>query len=69
MTEQEKNEEAHGLWELAVVRLATIAEVQMEVGVAKLAPEALFDAVRVERAAFRHWQRVSNRMTGTKVRK
>lgn len=56
LTPQEKIEEAHGLWELAVVRLATMAEV----GVTH---PLLRAAVDEERAAFAHWQAVSNAAT------
>ncbi len=56
MTDQERIEESHGLWELAIVRLATIAELS---GNRKL----INAAVAEERKAFKDWQRVSNLAT------
>lgn len=47
--------EAHGLWELAVVRVAAIAEPALTAGNRKLLAAASKD----EREAFLNWQRVS----------
>jgi hypothetical protein len=56
MTDQDKIEESHGLWEMAIVRLAAMAELN--------APRNLIDiAVAEERAAFKVWQEASNRAT------
>jgi len=52
MDSRDKIEEAHGLWEMAIVRLAAMAELN--------APAVLITrAVEEERAAFRNWREVS----------
>lgn len=74
MTDAEKLEEAHGLWELAVARVAALT------GAAVYEPEGsmvhdvgsgislgvLRAAVEEERAAFRHWTVVSEAVTAEK---
>jgi len=52
MSPQERIEEAHGLWELAICRLAALAE-------AGRTREGLKDAIEKERQAFEHWRRIS----------
>ena len=62
MSDQERIEEAHGLWELAVTRVAALAEAMASIG--QPVPDALLhDAVSKEREAFAHWQRISNAVT------
>ncbi len=56
MTDQEKLEEAHGLWELAVARLAAFVEAGVE-------GQKLLQATAEERRTFAHWQRISDRVT------
>lgn len=57
MDDREKIEEAHGLWEIAVARVSTLAQAGATVG-------EMWDlACRDERATFAHWQAVSNRVT------
>lgn len=52
-------EEAHGLWELAVVRVSALAEVAAnDAGDARLT-EMLLRACRDERAAFSTWRRTA----------
>lgn len=52
MNAKERIEEAHGLWELAVVRLAALAE-------AGAPKPSLLKAVKEEREAFAAWAAVS----------
>jgi hypothetical protein len=53
MDSQAKIEESHGLWELAIVRLAAFVEAK--------APQSMIDrALAEERAAFKVWQAVSD---------
>jgi hypothetical protein len=54
VTPRERIEEAHGLWELAVVRLATLASVGAK-------PAIVNEAAQDERDAFAHWTAVSRR--------
>lgn len=63
MDDRDKIEEAHGLWELAIVRLATIVEAGLKCKVA-LPDEMVAAAVADERAAFKRWQEVSCYATG-----
>lgn len=56
MTDRERIEEAHGLWEIAVVRLAALAEAGADKGLMKA-------AVLEERIAFGVWRHVSNCIT------
>lgn len=57
-------EEAHGLWELAVQRVAALAEAFESTSELSAAQGALFsDAIRLERQTFDHWRRVSNLVT------
>lgn len=72
MTDTEKLEEAHGLWELAVARLAAIAgaavyesEGPLSIG-SGISIGVLREAVEEERAAFRHWTVVSEACTAEK---
>lgn len=58
MDDRERLEEAHGIWELAVVRLATMAEVGT-VGDGYVDSNLFKRAVAEERAAFNVWRRVS----------
>lgn len=58
MTPHERIEEAHGLWELAVQRVAALAEIAVELG---RVPVTMHEAVVEERAAFRRWQDVSRK--------
>lgn len=52
LTPGERIEEAHGLWELAVVRLAAMVEAD--------APRGLLSGASAdEREAFRRWREVS----------
>lgn len=53
MDAQARIEEAHGLWELAIVRLAAF----VEVGAPK---EKVDEALAQERRAFKVWQAVSD---------
>ncbi len=56
MEDQAKIEESHGLWEFAIVRLATMAELN--------APRPMIEkAVAAERAAFAVWQAASDKAT------
>lgn len=57
MNDRDKIEEAHGLWELAIVRLAAF----VECGAAK---EVIREAIKDERASFYKWSDASNRATG-----
>lgn len=58
MNARERIEEAHGLWELAIARVAAFTEIIVSTG--KGASNALIrDAVVAERKAFYHWQEVS----------
>ena len=52
MTDRERIEEAHGLWELAVARVAALVE-------AGARRKMLLEAVAIERTAFARWTRVS----------
>lgn len=52
MTPQEKIEEIHGIWEIAIVRLAALVEGGADEGVIR-------SAVQSERAAFAQWQAVT----------
>lgn len=52
MNAKERIEEAHGLWELAVVRVALLAEIGIN-------DTHMAIAIREERNAFRHWENVS----------
>lgn len=54
MTPEQQIEEAHGLWELAIVRLATFVE-------AGAIGSKVDELVRKEREAFSHWEDVSRR--------
>lgn len=64
MTDEQKNEEAHGLWEIAVARLAAVAEVLSAEGVSEdIRPSELRPLVKAERDAFAAWQEVSKRVT------
>lgn len=56
MNGRERIEEAHGLWELAIVRLAVLAE-------ARASSKLIAEAVKKERKAFEHWQAVSDEVT------
>lgn len=53
-------QEAHGLWELSVARVAALVEV---IEAVTIAPSKLLwlllEASKAERAAFENWQRVS----------
>lgn len=51
---EQRIEEAHGLWELAVVRLAAMAESGASKRLVK-------NAVKAERKTFRNWQRISKK--------
>lgn len=53
LSDKEKIEEAHGLWELSAARLAAFVEV------GALA-ERVQEASRDERNAFDHWQHISS---------
>lgn len=53
MNARERIEEAHGLWELAIVRLAAFAETSARL-------EVLQAAISAERDAFNHWKLVSS---------
>ncbi len=57
MSDRDRIEEAHGLWELEVARLCAFVEIGA--GVAQLA-----DASDRANAAFDHWQKVSKAVTG-----
>lgn len=52
MTPREKLEEAHGLWELEIARLAALAE-------AGAKPAALAAASKRERDAFEFWSKTA----------
>ncbi len=54
MTQEQRIEEAHGLWELSIVRVAAFAEVGMY--------KAMEAAIIEERKAFAHWQEVSRKI-------
>jgi hypothetical protein len=56
MTDIERIEEAHGIWELAVVRLAAMVEISASGENA----EAIRNASTEERRAFGVWRRVSD---------
>lgn len=52
-------QEAHGLWELQVVRLAAAVEHLLATNIGQISFELVRDASADERAAFRNWQAVS----------
>jgi hypothetical protein len=52
MTPERRIDEAHGLWELAIARVAALVE-------SGASGALLSQASRDERDAFRNWQRVS----------
>jgi hypothetical protein len=52
MTPEQRIQEAHGLWELAIARLAAFAECGAK-------PARIAHASQAERDAFANWQRVS----------
>ena len=56
MSPEQRIEEAHGLWELCVVRVAAMAEL---LSYAEMQSPLLLQAVKDERAAFINWQKVS----------
>lgn len=56
MTDQARIEEAHGLWELAVARVAALAE-------AGAARPLMARAVAEERAYFNAWAAISDEVT------
>lgn len=60
VNDRERIEEAHGLWELAICRLAALVE-----GGAKR--ELIRRAVDGERRAFYHWREVSGLATITRT--
>lgn len=55
MTAEQQNEEAHGLWELAVARLAALVE-------AGAKQQFVTSAVTNERSAFFFWQETLRRI-------
>lgn len=59
--DREQIEELHGLWELAVVRLATLAEVDADA-------EKIDEASRVERETFTAWKEFSHLITNFQKR-
>ena len=54
MTDREKIEESHGIWELEAIRLSAMCE-------AKAAPKLITQALVRERQAFFSWVEISNR--------
>lgn len=56
MTNQDRIEESHGLWEIAIVRLAAFVEVGA--GAVKIQ-----EALAEERSTFKHWRAVSESVT------
>lgn len=54
MEPQDRIEESHGMWELAIVRLATMIEVGAST-------DKVEEAVRIERHAFAHWSNTSQK--------
>jgi hypothetical protein len=70
LTDVERLEEAHGLWELAVARVAALTEAAIyepeggggAVGQG-LPVEVLREAVVEERAAFHHWSSLAEALT------
>lgn len=65
MTPQERIEEVHGLWELAVARVCALAHALVE---RDPVAQSLVDAVNDERAAFRAWTDVSAEVAGAASR-
>jgi ABC-type microcin C transport system permease subunit YejB len=61
MSPQERIEEAHGLWELAVQRVSAIAEATALIELQPGGPvsQLLAQAVAAERDALEHWRAVS----------
>lgn len=60
MTDKERIEEAHGLWELAVARLSAFAEIGARLGLTdSVFTDMLAAASLKERAAFAIWERIS----------
>lgn len=60
MKPQERIEEAHGLWELAIVRLAAIAAViSAHKGTSAITAKLLSEAVESEQLALAQWRSVS----------
>jgi hypothetical protein len=57
LSERERIEEAHGIWELAVVRLAALVGSQSRNG------RLIADAHEAEREAYRQWVKASNAAT------
>lgn len=66
MSPEERIEEAHGLWELAVTRVAAIAEVLSATprDMVVVPVDLLASAVKLEREAFACWQDVSREAIG-----
>ncbi len=56
MSPEQRIEEAHGLWELCVARVAAMAELLSYI---EMQSPLLSQAVKDERVAFSHWQNVS----------
>lgn len=62
MTDEQRIEESHGLWELAIARVSAISGcicVAQGLKPDKCVFRQLQDAVTEEREAFKNWQRVS----------
>jgi len=59
VTPEQRIEEAHGLWELAVARVAAIAEVAVALGFPPALIPSLADATLRERETFLNWRAVS----------
>ena len=58
LTQRERIKEAHGIWELAIARVAGMTELLLAPD-KKVAEEKMLEAVRAERQAFIDWQQVT----------
>lgn len=61
MTPQERIEEAHGLWELAIARVSAMTEIMCRLPHHDAIKDLLKDALAVERRTFEHWRSVSTK--------
>ncbi len=64
MTPQERIEEAHGLWEIAVTRALALATVERMNGHGDAAAFVVRQALDAEQSAFEHWRSVSWQVDG-----
>ena len=58
LTQRERIKEAHGIWELAIARVAGMTELLLAPD-KRAVEEKMLEAVRAERQAFIDWQQVT----------